>query len=183
MQERDKYKAQNFDNNFVSRFILHYDDKTVYSGPKKAGGVMKLLKRIALSGLAVTLLTGMLVFSVSAQTRVTRVRTTTSLPTVVRRIVYYPRYHRYYDPFWRGTLWDPYYYSYDPYFYDPYLSERRTRYYKEKAVRDARRDLAKAREKYGSDGYLTPKEQEKLAKKQRKYNEKVASLNKYNRNY
>ena len=139
---------------------------------------MKLLKRIALSGLAVTFLAGMLVFSASAQTRVVRMSRTTSQPVIVRRVYY----RRYYDPFWRGTLWDPFYY-YDPYFYDPYLSAQRTKYYKEKAVRDARRDLAKAREKYGSDGYLTPKEREKLAKKQRKYNDKVASLNKFNRNY
>lgn len=138
---------------------------------------MKLLKRIALSGLAVTLLTGVVVFSASAQTRV-RMTSGTTRPVIVRRVYY----RRYYDPFWRGTLWDPYYYN-DPYFYDPYLSAQRTKYYKEKAVRDARRDLAKSREKYGSDGYLTPKEQEKLAKKQRKYNEKVASLNKFNRNY
>lgn len=144
---------------------------------------MKLLKRIALSGLAVTFLTGMLVFSAPAQTRVTRVHRTSSQPTVVRRVYYYPRYRRYVDPFWRGTLWDPYYYSYDPYFYDPYLRTQRDKYYKEKAVRDARRDLAKSREKYGSDGYLTPKEREKLAKKQRKLNDKVASLNKFYRNY
>jgi len=140
---------------------------------------MKLLKRIALSGLAVTLFTGMMVFSASAQTRVVRMRTTTSQPVTVRRVYY----RRYYDPFWRGTLWDPYGYWNDPYYYDPYLRAQRDKYYKEKAVRDARRDLAKSREKYGSDGYLTPKEREKLAKKARKYNEKVASLNKFNRNY
>lgn len=134
---------------------------------------MKLLKRIALSGLAVTLLTGILVFSASAQTRVVRMRTTTSQPVIIRRVFYRPFF---YDPFWY-----PYYY--DPYYYDPYLYERRTRYYKEKAVRDARRDLAKAREKYGSDGYLTEKERRKLAKKERKYRDKVASLNRYNQNY
>ena len=140
---------------------------------------MKLLKRIALSGLAVTFLIGLMFFAAPAQTRVVRMNRTTSQPVTVRRVYY----RRYYDPFWRGTLWDPYGYWNDPYYYDPYLMERRTRYYKEKAVRDARRDLAKSREKYGSDGYLTPKEREKLAKKERKYSEKVASLNKYNRNY
>jgi hypothetical protein len=138
---------------------------------------MKLLKRIALSGLAVTFLTGMIVVAASAQTRVRVARLTTSQPVIVRRVYS----HRYYDPFWRGTLWDPFYY--DPYYYDPYLRAQRDKYYHEKAVRDARRNLAKDREKYGSDGYITPKEQEKLAKAQRKYSKAVSSLNKFNRNY
>jgi len=97
---------------------------------------------------------------------------------VVRRVYY----QRYYDPFWRGTLWDPYY-SYDPYFYDPYLSAQRDKYYKEKAVRDARRKLATHREEYGYDGYLTEKERKKIAKDQRKYAKAVANLNKFYRTY
>jgi hypothetical protein len=140
---------------------------------------MKLLRRIVLSGLAVTFLTGMMVVAASAQTRVRLIRST-SQPTIVRRVYYRPYY---YDPFWRGTLWDPYGFWNNPYYYDPYLAERRTRYYKEKAVRDARRNFAKDREKYSSDGYITPKEQERLAKAQRKYDKAVESLNKYNRNY
>lgn len=83
-------------------------------------------------------------------------------------------------PFWGFDRWnyDPFY---DPYFYDPYLSERRTRYYKERDVRNKRKDLAKDREKYYADGYLSPKEQEKLAKAERKYNNAVEDLNDYNR--
>jgi hypothetical protein len=127
---------------------------------------MELLKRIALSGLAATLLIGVMQIAVSGQIRRgVRVVSTTSQPVVVRRVYY----RGYYDPFWRGTLWDPYY-SYDPYFYDPYLRAQRDKYYREKAVRDAKRNLAKHREKYGYDGYLTDKERKKLAKDQRKYN-------------
>ena len=90
--------------------------------------------------------------NVSAQRRV-QIATTISQPVVVHRVYY----RRYYDPFWRGTLWDPYYGMYDPYLYDPYLRAQRDKYYKEKAVRDSRRNLAKSREKYAADGYLTPK--------------------------
>jgi hypothetical protein len=173
-----RFRGQNIYNKFVVQFILHYDNKTVLFGPDgREVFIMKLLKRIALSGLAVTFLTGIMVFGASAQTRVRLVRSTTSQPVIVRR--YY--YNRYYNPFWRGTLWDPFYY--DPYYYDPYLRAQRDKYYKEKEVRDARRNLAKNQEKYGSDGYLTPKEQEKLAKAQRRYAKAVASLNKFNRNY
>jgi hypothetical protein len=115
----------------------------------------------------------------SAQRRL--IVSSTSRPITVRRVYYY---RPYYDPFWRGTLWDPYYsWYYDPYYYDPYLRLQRDKYYKEKAVRDARRNLAKSREKYASDGYLTAKERKKLAKKQRKYAKAVASLAKFNRNY
>jgi hypothetical protein len=121
---------------------------------------------------------GLAAENASAQRRV-RVATTYTQPVAVRRFYY----RRYYDPFWRGTLWDPYYGMYDPYFYDPYLRAQRDKYYKEKAVRDARRNLAKNREKYYADGYLTSKERKKLAKKQRKYAKAVASLARFNRNY
>jgi hypothetical protein len=138
---------------------------------------MNLLKRIALFGLATAFIVVLMQISAAAQMR--RVVVNTSSQPIVIRQVYY---HRYYDPFWRGTLWDPYGY-YNPYYYDPYLRERQERYYREKAVRDARRRIAKHREKYRSDGYLTPKEREKLAKDQRKYEQAVAKLNSYNRNY
>jgi len=138
---------------------------------------MKYIKGIV-PVLAIAIFTGIVtVGDASAQRRV--VARTASRPIVVRRAFY----GRYYDPFWRGTLWDPYYGAYDPYFYDPYLRAQRDKYYKEKAVRESRRSLAKSREKYTSDGYLTPKEREKLAKKQRKYAKAVRSLAKFNRNY
>ena len=67
----------------------------------------------------------------------------------------------------------------DPYYYDPYLRAQRDRYYKERDVRDKRKDLAEDREEYNADGYLTPKEQKKLAKAERKYQEAVADLRDY----
>jgi hypothetical protein len=139
---------------------------------------MKLLKRIALTGLAAMFLIGTTQFTANGQIRRGVRITTTSQPVVTRQIYY----RRYYDPFWRGTLWDPYYY-YDPYFYDPYLRAQRDKYYREKAVRDAKRNLAKHREKYGYDGYLTDKERKKLAKDQRRYSKAVAGLNKFYRTY
>lgn len=141
---------------------------------------MKLFKRTALSVLAIAFLITTAHIATSAQRRSMRIVNTTSRPVVVRRIYY----RRYYDPFWRGTLWDPYYpYYYDPYFYDPYLRAQRDKYYHEKAVRDAKRKLAKHREKFSADGYLTEKEQKKLAKDQKKYNKAVISLNKFYRTY
>ena len=77
----------------------------------------------------------------------------------------------YYDPF------------YDPYYCDPYLQAQREKYYLQQDVKDKRKDLAKHQEKYRNDGYLSPKEQEKLAKDQEKYAKAVAKLNKYNRDY
>lgn len=88
------------------------------------------------------------------------------------------RYYYVRDPFWS---WNNSWYGWnDPYYYDPYLRERRTRYYKEKDVRDKRKDLAEDREEYYEDGYLTDKEQRKLAKAERKYNEAVDDLRDYN---
>ena len=139
---------------------------------------MKYIKGIILILAALFIFGGFSANNVSAQRRV-QIATTTSQPVVVHRVYF----RRYYDPFWRGTLWDPYYGMYDPYLYDPYLRAQRDKYYKEKAVRDSRRNLAKSREKYAADGYLTPKEREKLAKKQRHYAKAVSSLAKFNRTY
>jgi hypothetical protein len=94
-----------------------------------------------------------------------------------RRIYRRPVIIRHYDPFWRGTLWDPYWgwgRSYDPYYW-----EMRQQYYDKKAVSDADKKLAKDREKYYADGYLDPKEAEKLAKDQQKYSKAVYNLNKH----
>lgn len=85
-------------------------------------------------------------------------------------------YYGHTDPFWydRWSTWN------DPYYYDPYLRAQRERYYKERDVKDKRKDLAEDREKYESDGYLTDKERRKLAKAERKYQEAVDDLRDYN---
>jgi hypothetical protein len=129
--------------------------------------IMRYTKRILMSIFAIALLLGTAIVTVDAQ-RATGGRFYRR-PIIVR--------HYYRDPFWfdRWSTWN------DPYYYDPYLRAQRERYYKEKDVKDKRKDLAEDREKYESDGYLTPKEQEKLAKAQRKYNEAVEDLDDYNR--
>jgi hypothetical protein len=83
---------------------------------------------------------------------------------------------RHYDPLWRGTLWDPYWgWGY----HDPFYWQMREQYYDKKAASDARAKLAKDREKYYADGYLDPKEAEKLAKDQHNYDKAIQRLNKY----
>lgn len=124
---------------------------------------MRYTKRILTFIFAIFLLMGVATVTASAQTR-------------KQRVVRY--YYVQHNPFWSWNYgWN------DPYYYDPYLRERQTRYYKERDVRDKRNDLAEDREKYGSDGYLTPKEQKKLAKAERKYREAVEDLRDYNRDY
>lgn len=82
--------------------------------------------------------------------------------------------HRHYDPFYRGTLWDPYWsYRYN----DPFYWQMREEYYDRKAVSDAQKKLAKDRQKYASDGFIDSKEAEKLAKDREKYNKAVRNLN------
>ena len=81
-------------------------------------------------------------------------------PVVIRSHIFYG------DPFWG---WN------NPY-NDPYYWDQRQKYYDRKSVRDAQNKLNKDREKYGSDGYLTPKEQEKLAKDRRNYEKAVERL-------
>ena len=125
---------------------------------------MKYSKRLGIITAVFVFILGIMAMNASAQTR-----------RVIR--VYRPIHvHHYwgYDPFWRSS-W------YDPYMYDPYLSVQREKYYKEKAVRDASRKLAKDTAKYQADGVLTAKEQEKLMKKRRDYEKAVAKLNKFNR--
>jgi len=125
---------------------------------------MRYTKRFGILTAIFIFILGIMAMNASAQTR-----------RVVR--VYRPAYvHHYwgYDPFW-GSGW------YDPYMYDPYLRAQRDKYYKEKAVRDASRKLAKDSAKYRADGVLTAKEQEKLMKKHRDYEKAVANLNKFNR--
>ena len=108
-----------------------------------------------------------LVLDVSAQTRTV---TTVQRPVIVRH----------WSPYrsWYGNRWyDPWY---DPYFYDPYLMEQRERYYKEKAVKDTSRKLNKDKEKFGSDGVITAKEQKKLEDRIKDHNKAVQKLDRYN---
>lgn len=93
-----------------------------------------------------------------------------------RRVVVRPvivRTHWGYDPFWRMNSW-----RYDP-FYDSYYWEQREKYYREQSVKDAQKKLNKDRAKYREDGFIDAKEQEKLDKDVRKYNEAVRKLNEY----
>lgn len=89
-------------------------------------------------------------------------------------------YYGFRSPFWG--------YGYDGWgspFYreDPYMRERRMRYDREKAVRDARRKINQDMEKFQADRYISPEEQAKLDKDTRKYNEAVQKLEKFNREY
>jgi len=82
---------------------------------------------------------------------------------------------------WRDPFWNSW--NYDPYFYDPVYRAEVDRYNLQNDVSSARKKIAKDREKYAKDGYIDPKEQEKLMKDQEKYQEKVAKLDKYNRDH
>jgi len=116
---------------------------------------MRYVKRTILILSAIMLLFGAMVASVSAQSRTVVV----SRPVIVRT----------YDPFW-GWGW------HNSYWNDPYYWEQRQRYYDRQSVRDAEKKLSKDRAKYNADGYLTPKEQEKLAKDQQNYYKAVERL-------
>ena len=88
-------------------------------------------------------------------------------PVIVRQY-----YVRRYNPYWYWNSWG------NPYFYDPYLSERRQRYYLENELRGNREELRKHLEKYNADGVITARERAELnddyrdvARAQRKLNE------------
>jgi hypothetical protein len=115
------------------------------------------------------LVAGMAITS-SAQRRGTRVTSVIYRPIIIRR------------PFFRDPFWYSRYY-YDPYFYDPYLRDRRDRYYREKAVRDARRELARHRERYGADGIITAKEREELIENEDELAKAIRKLNRFNARY
>jgi hypothetical protein len=125
---------------------------------------MRYLKRSGLIISAIMVFLGSIAIlpsTAEAQRRVIR------RPVIVR--------HVYRDPFWRGTLWDPYWGR--GYYYDPYYREMREEYYERKAVSDAQKKLAKDREKFYADGYLDSKEAKKLRERQEKYSKAVAELN------
>ena len=124
-------------------------------------------KRIAILLFTLVLMMGAAVVSASSQVRYYRVYR----PVVVRP---------YYGWGWGygyNRLWN------DPYYYDPIYRARVDRYNLENDVSSARKKIAKDREKAYKDGYIDPKEQEKLIKDQQKYQDKVAKLNRYNRDY
>jgi len=122
-------------------------------------------RRIAIFLFSLILMLSAAVVSASAQRHYYRVYR----PVVVR-------------PYWGwgwgyNSLWN------DPYYYDPYYRERVDRYNLQSDVSSARKKIAKDREKYSKDGYIDPKEQEKLMKDQQEYQEKLARLNRYNRDH
>jgi hypothetical protein len=94
-----------------------------------------------------------------------------------RIIVYRPVYSR---PFFRWRTYDPFWYQM---YETPYQRYQEERYYAESNLRDKQKDLRKHREKYARDGYLTPKEREKLAKDQRKLEEARERASQYRRYY
>ena len=118
---------------------------------------MKYLKKFGLFISAIILVGSAMVSSAEAQRGFHR-------PIVVRSHVYWG------DPFWHYGYWG------DPYWADPYYLEQRQKYYDRQSVKDADKKLKKDSEKYNSDGYLSPKEQEKLAKDREKYDKAVVKL-------
>ena len=122
-------------------------------------------KRIAILLFTLVMILGAAVVTASAQRGFHRVYR----PVVVR-------------PYW-GFGWGYNSYWNDPYYYDPAYRDYRDRYYLQSDVSSARKKIAKDREKYSKDGYIDPKEQEKLMDDQRKYDEKVAKLERYKRDH
>ena len=94
-----------------------------------------------------------------------------------RIIVYRPVYTR---PFWGWRTYDPFWYQM---YETPYQRYQEERYYAVSNLRDKEKDLRKHREKYARDGYLSPKEREKLAKDQRKLAEAREGVTRLNRYY
>ncbi|HLA95808.1 MAG TPA: hypothetical protein VK612_08810 [Pyrinomonadaceae bacterium] len=136
---------------------------------------MRYTKRFGIILAAIVFLSAIVfVAETSAQTRNSiRAGGGSSRPTVNRR-VYYRR------PFYRSRFYDPFY---DPYFYDPYLSVQREKYYKEKAVRDAKREIAIHEEKYSRDGVITEKERKQMIDDKGDHAKAVRSLQKFNADY
>ena len=123
---------------------------------------MRYTKRVLTFIFAIFLLMGMAAVTASAQTGKHR---------VVRYYYVQP------DPFWSWNSWG------NPYYYDPYYSERQQRYYMENRLRGNRRELAEHLEKYNADGVLTAKERKELEDDYRDVDRARADLNRYNRNY
>jgi hypothetical protein len=124
---------------------------------------MKISKAILISAFALIVFISIGAVRVSAQEREKRGD---------RPIVIY-----YYDPFWSWNRWQ--YDSYDPYFYDPYLRERRQVYYLREEVRDARSDLKEHMDEYNSDGIITADERRELNEDYGDLNEALNDLEEY----
>ena len=124
---------------------------------------MKILKAILISAFAVIVFMSAGAVGVSAQQKKGKVE---------RPIVIY-----YYDPFWSLNRWR--YDSYDPYFYDPYLRERRQVYYLREEVRDAREDLKEHMDEFNSDGIITAEERRELNDDYADLNEALSELEEY----
>ena len=137
----------------------------------------KLFLTIAFS---MVLFAGAFVNDAAAQTRrsVSPGRVVVVQRPVVRR--YWIR-----DPFARYDYWNSGYYAgyYDAYRSNPYLRIQEQRYRLAEELRGNERELAKHREKYYADGYLTPKEREELADDVRDVQRARAELNQFLRYY
>lgn len=145
---------------------------------------MKHIKRIGTISLAIAFFVSIFAISSSAQIRGrisvgTRPAVRTYAP---RRVYANPYYNGFYgrgfynrgfygDPFWGNSIFN------DPYYTNPRLRALADRQYAEDQVRSKRKDIREYREKIGKDGYVTDKEQEKLAKKYREYDKRVQKLN------
>lgn len=95
----------------------------------------------------------------------------------VRRVVYRPVFIR--RPYVYRGWYDPFY---DPYFGDPYLNERRNRYYAEERLERERRDMVEHREKYSADGYIDDKERKQMISDREQLAKAQRDLRRYRRN-
>ncbi|HEX8370306.1 MAG TPA: hypothetical protein VF604_17295 [Pyrinomonadaceae bacterium] len=96
---------------------------------------------------------------------------------IQRPIVVRQYYVRRYNPYWHWNSWD------SAYFYDPYLSARRQRYYLESELRGNREELRKHLEKYNADGVITVKERKELDDDYRDVARAQRDLNEFRRRY
>ena len=137
---------------------------------------MKYTKKILTLFFAVVLLIGSSVIFTQAQRRVVRV---VRRPVVVSPY-YYNNYYgysrRYYNP-WYDSFYG------DPYFYDPYLSQQRQRYYLQRELSGNKSELRKHLEKYNADGVITAKEREELADDYRDVEKATRKLKEFNEDY
>lgn len=144
---------------------------------------MLYLKRIGLISLALMFFVSIFTISSSAQVRGrVSVGSRAAVRTVYPRRVYVrPYYNGFYgrgfynrgywgDPFWGDSFFN------DPYYTNPRLRALADRVYNEDRVRSQKKDIRKYQEKINKDGYVTDKEQEKLAKKYREYDKRVQKL-------
>jgi hypothetical protein len=118
---------------------------------------------------AMVLLIGLAAVSASAQRR--------GGGRIIKRPVIVRHYYVRPNPFWYWNYWG------DPYFYDPYLNERRQRYYLERELSGNKEELRKHLEQYNADGVLTDKERRELEDDYRDVERATRNLNRFNRRY